>query len=206
MEENSLEIGAVYQPDWDERPFRIIGLDEIEVFYDCLWPTLGWSFSGNFKKKVFFYRISRTIFLKRSKKIEMQKMTSEEFNAFRPDLPMRLGRTANFNWNDYPGIGEAAFKAVVEKAIGTDISQQKLSVGKIVIAPYGPKGGQKKGEIIQSNSDRFTVFELLWKAKNIQEAINIEKSSGVGIYRLGFEKGVPSYYIGEYKDKAGIAK
>ena len=35
--ENKLKLGEIYQTEVDDRPYRIIGLDDYEVFYDCLW-------------------------------------------------------------------------------------------------------------------------------------------------------------------------
>jgi len=205
--DNKLELGGVYKADWDDRPFRIIGLDDFEVFYDCLWPhDNSWTFSGNFKKKVFFYRISNSIFIKRSEKIDMLPLTDDEFNAFRPDLPMRIGRTKKIHWNEFPRIDHLTFESSLKITLDSEFLEQNLQTQKIVLAPYGRKRGMQKGSLIYSDSDFFTVAELIWKAKNIQESVNSERSNGIGIYRLGFEKQVPSYYIGENIDRAGIIK
>ena len=76
-----------------------------------------------------------------------------------------------------------------------------------MLLPYGSKGGLKKGTLIYAeNGQYFPIDELLLKANQIQELVNGEKSTGIGIYRLGFEKSTPSYYIGEYFDQAGICK
>jgi len=53
MAEN-FELGGVYILDSDARPYRIIGLDAFEVFYDCMWAPDKWTFSGHFKSKSFF--------------------------------------------------------------------------------------------------------------------------------------------------------
>jgi hypothetical protein len=47
---------------------------------------------------------------------------------------------------------------------------------------------------------------LLTSAKRIQESVNPNQSNGIGIYRTGIQKQIPSYYIGEYIDLAGIMK
>lgn len=54
------------------------------------------------------------------------------------------------------------------------------------------------------NPNHFECAELIWKAKELQESVNNQTSKGIGLYRIGFEKGLPSYYIGEYFDKAGL--
>jgi len=74
-----LTLGGIYKTEWDDRPFRIIGLDDVEVFYDCLWPHDNrWTFSGNFKKKCYFYRTSRQVFEKKSVQQDILPLTTEE--------------------------------------------------------------------------------------------------------------------------------
>ncbi len=88
-----------------------------------------------------------------------------------------------------------------DKPFSDDIVQ----ADKLVLIPYGNKGGLKKGSVVTAtNSKYFESAELIWKAKELQEAINNHVSNGIGLYRMGFEKGFPSYYIGEYIDSAGI--
>ena len=83
--------------------------------------------------------------------------------------------------------------------------KQKLQADKIVLLPYGVKGGLKKGQIVKAdNESYFDCEELIWKAKRIQESVNNETSKGIGIYRIGFETRLPSFYIGQYIDSAGI--
>ena len=85
--------------------------------------------------------------------------------------------------------------------------QQRLLADKIVLLPYGIRGGLKKGTIVTpDNGSYLDCEELIWKAKKIQESVNNEISKGIGIYRMGFESGLPSFYIGQYIDSAGIMK
>jgi hypothetical protein len=196
---DKLTLGGVYKTDWDDRPFRIIGLDDVEVFYDCLWPhDNSWTFSGNFKKKCYFYRTSRPVFERKSVQQDIVPLTTEEKQAFRPDLPMRLCRSKALSWNDFNVSGLKEFPDF-------DFLQQKLQAGKIVLLPYGNKGGLKKGTIVTANNGAyFDCEELIWKAKRIQESVNNETSKGIGIYRIGFEIRLPSFYIGQYIDSVGI--
>jgi hypothetical protein len=206
VEKSALQLGGLYQTHNDERPYRIIGLDAIEVFYDCLWREGLWTFSGNFKKKVFFYRMSNATFFNFSKKIGILPLSSEELSAFRPDLPMRLGRTKMLSWNNIEDTTQSDFESSLEN-LCPELIAQSLRTNKIVLLPFGRKGGLKKGTIIQADNGSFIpIHELLWKAGQLQEAVNNQDSIGVGLYRLGFEKGIPSYYIGEFIDSAGICK
>ena len=192
-----MKLGDIYKTEFDERPFRIIGFDDYEVFYDCLWSDNNWTFSDNFRVKTIFYRMSSEIFKNKSELIESRPLTEKELQYFRPDLPMRFGRTKNVNWNSFDSNG-------IEK-LESEFGNRKFNAPKIVVVPYGPKGGLKKGEILESKSE-WTEFDIIQKAKGIQESINGQKSDGIGFYRLGYEKGLPRYSIGEYFDRAGIMK
>jgi hypothetical protein len=194
-----LTLGGVYRTNWDDGTVRIIGLDDVEVFYDGYWPhDSSWTFSGHFRKKCYFYRTSRQVFEKKSVQQDILPLTTEEKHAFRPDLPMRLGRSKAVSWNDFK-------VSDLKELPDNDFLQQRLKADKIVLLPYGIKGGLKKGTIV--TADKGTYFdceELIWKAKRIQESVNIETSKGIGIYRIGFETRLPSFYIGQYIDSAGI--
>jgi len=208
MMTTKLELGGIYKTEWDERPFRLIGFDDIEVFYDCLWPHDNtWSFSGNLKKKCYIYRISSNFFAINSILTDILPLTEEEFKAFRPDLPLRLLRTKKLRWNNFDSANYDEFLSLTDDIFDNNFLSQKLQVAKIVLLPYGNKGGLKKGSVISAdNSVNFSCVELIWKAKEVQEAVNSRISDGIGIYRIGFEKGLPSYYIGGYYDTAGIIK
>ena len=192
-----MKLGDIYKTEFDERPFRIIGLDKHEVFYDCMWSDNNWTFSENFRIKTAFYRMSADIFKSKSKLIGHQELTEKELRYFRPDLPMRFGRTKKINWN--------SFNPESVENLKSEFSNRKINTDKIVLVPFGPKGGFKKGEILESKS-LLTEFEIVLKAKEIQESVNNQKSNGIGFYRLGYEKGLPRYWIGEYFDRAGIIK
>lgn len=204
----NLEIGGIYLTEWDERPARIIGFDDIEVFYDCLWPhDNSWTFSGNFKKKCYFYRTSSQLFAEKSKKQDHQPLTNEEKRFFRPDLLMRVGRIKELSWHSFEQKTIHEFENHLNNTLNAEAIQQKLEANEIVVLPFGQKGGIKKGEKLTANNDEyFTLPELIWKSKSVQESAYPAESNGIGLYRIGFEKGLPSYYIGEYFDKAGLIK
>ncbi|HYH15091.1 MAG TPA: hypothetical protein VD794_07725 [Flavisolibacter sp.] len=204
MTTEKLKVGGVYKTEWDDRPFRVIGLDDIEVFYDCLWPHDNkWTFSGNFKKKCYFYRTSAPLFAEKSTSLDFLALTDEEERMFRPDLPLRLGRTNELNWNEIASTDYPSFQALLPASV----QSQQLPANQVVLIPYGNNGGFKKGTVVTAvNESFFEGSELLWKAKELQEAVNDKVSKGIGLYRIGFEKGMPSYYIGQYIDNAGLLK
>ncbi|MBS1502026.1 MAG: hypothetical protein JST32_08200 [Bacteroidetes bacterium] len=200
---NSLTLGGLYSTKYSDKPSRIIGFDNAEVFYDAQWSDNSWTFSGSFKrKKVAFYRMPLKIFITYSNKIGVLPLTSEELSFFRPDLPMRAIRTKKLDWNDLPIHDYNTFEKYVLENLDKDFQNQVIRTNQIVLVPTGKKGGWKKGLFISAdNSSYFTATELLLKAKEIQENQHKKKSNGIGIYRLGFENGIASYSIGEYTNE-----
>jgi hypothetical protein len=186
-----LKLGGIYKTEFDKRPFRIIGLDEYEVFYDCLWPDNEWSFSGNFRGKSIFYRMPIDLFKSKSELTEIKEFTKNEAEYFRADLPMRFGRIKDLNWEI---LNSSELNVLIEK-----FSERKVNSKKLILIPFGAKGGHLKGELIESD-EALTEFEIIQKASEIQYF----PSNGIGFYRMGCQKGIPSYLIGEYLDEAGI--
>ena len=83
-----------------------------------------------------------------------------------------------------------------------------LKAAEVVLIPFGMKEGHKKSLRVSAlNGSYFTGMELLRNAQNAQAPyVKSELSIGIGIHRLGFEKGIPSYYIGGYYDRGGFLK
>lgn len=203
----NLEIGSVYQVEWDNRPYRVIGLDDVEVFYDCMIDEESWMLSGNFGKKCFFYRTSTLVFGAKSTKINHIPLNREEQAFFRPDLTMRIGRTKQLNWNQMNFATRNDLDNFMKLSLPDDFTTQKVETNAIIIYPYGPTGGLKKGvKLFADNNTYFSAAELILKSKEIQESVNRNPSDGIGLYRIGAEKGLPSYYIGEYLDKSNLFK
>jgi len=201
---SNLILGGVYQTKWDERPFRILAFDDIELFYDCYWPSIDkWTF-GNLNSKGYYYRMSPERFLNSGKLLREQPLTQKELETFRPYLPFRICRNKNIAWTDQQYSDVETYKNAIKDS-GIDTSDKiVLPVSQIVLHPFGPKSGAVKPTTINSsNQEGFTTSELLWNAQNIQSIHLREKQkNGVGIFRLGHEKKMPAYYIGGYNDKA----
>lgn len=131
-----MKLGEIYKTEFDERPYRIIGLDKHEIFYDCLWSDNNWTFSGNFRGKSAFYRMSTDLFESKSDLIDFKELTEKEFKYFRPDLPMRFGRTKTINWNSFDSDGIESLKS--------EFCNQKINTCEIVLVPFGKKAVIKK--------------------------------------------------------------
>ena len=90
-----------------------------------------------------------------------------------------------------------------EKMLQKEFSNIIIDTDKIKLFPSGPEGGNKKSELIQG-SPKLNVFEIIKIARDLCKVHNSQPVSGIGFYRLGFQSGLPSYYIGGYVDKADI--
>lgn len=197
-----MKVGEIYKQEYfknvDEteiayRLTRIIGFDKYQIFYECLSCDNKWFFSGNFKRKVYFYRMATTTFISKMELVDFLELTEQENEYFRPDLPMRFGRTKNVSWDSI----------TLEKitSLPTEFLNEKITLNKLVIVPYGPKGGIKKSQLVEGKKG-LTIFDIIKSASTIQKPIDGIINKGIGFHRLGCEKGLPSYYIGEYLDKA----
>lgn len=202
-----LIVGGVYKTIHDERPKRIIGLDKIELFYDGWWEhTNNWGLKSH-NSKVFFYRASIKKFKEISELIRIDPLDNLEISRYKPDLPFRICRQPNISWTNtfYENIND--FIETIKQTNFLLDNTEILKANQIKLYPFGSKGGHKKSVIVTSdNGEFFTEIELLWKAHNIQSSYIKEIKSGVGIYRLGIEKEMASYYIGNFYGNAEIAK
>ncbi len=206
-QKKDLIVGGVYKTTYDKRPHRIIGLDKIELFYDGWWEhTNNWGLKSH-NSKVFFYRTSVKSFKEMSELIRIDPLDDEETIKYKLELPFRICRNANISWTNtlYDKIDD--FIEIVKQTNFLSENTEILKASQIKLYPFGSNGGHKKSVVIRpDNGIFFTEIELLWKAQNIQSLYIKEIKPGVGIYRLGIEKGMASYYIWNFYDKAEITK
>ncbi len=192
-----MKLGEIYQASWHATALKIIGFDDLEVFYDAYWEHDGsWTIASNLDKKCSFYRAPRNLFNDKAELVDFKGFSEEEQNILRPDLTIRTARIKNASWTD------SSFSLPE-----IDFQMDLIKTEKIWLYPYGPKGGTKRGKIVSAeNGECFGTTELISKAQDIQLNVNSNPSMGIGIYRMGIERQIPSYYIGEYIDFAGIMK
>ena len=204
-----LIIGGIYKTNFNSDLRRVIAFDEFEVFYDAYWTTLDkWTFSDSLNGKCFYYRTTPYHFLNSAELLKVQPLTEKEFSIFRPDLAFRPFRHKQIQWTTEIFDSMDLYLDKLSRS-GFHISDEiALNIPEIILHPYGPKGGGAKAKKISAtNGYSFTHNELLWNAHCIQ-AINLREDSkdGVGLFRLGHEKKSPSYYIGNYYDKANFLR
>jgi hypothetical protein len=201
--------GGVYQTDLSTSPIHIISFNDAQVYYDTWWEHLNdWGYKDSLKKKVFYYRTRPNRILNGSEFLRVEPLSDAEKKVYRPDLPFFVCRNAALSWTDktYATIEEYE-KYLISKSVDTK-SITGLNIAEIILVPFDLKGNPKKSILIKAmNGNEFSGIELLWHAHNIQAPyISEDTKEGVGLHRLGFEKGLPSFYIGEYYDSGGSLK
>lgn len=195
---NGLHIGAVFQPQWDSRPLRVIAFDEETVMYDCWWPHIpGWGIDS-LNRNISYYRIPTSLLLSKARYLRTEEYTEVELSIHRPDLPFSFAKFANNDWPSVCPTSPDEFPNDLFACISDESSQPRLNAAKIYLQPFGPKGSSKAGVMIEAeNPAGFTVREILWQAARLQSPFlrEIKVTTGVGIYRSGIQRKLPSYYI-----------
>jgi len=209
--ENDIKLleGGVYKTDWAEDLVRVIFFDNVQVFYEVWWEHCNdWSNRSNLNSKSYYYRTSFNHFVTTSVFLRTEPLTESEKKVHRPDLPFCIFRNTQLSWTDKVFSSIISYENYLSsKSINTK-EIPGLNIPEIFLVPYGLKGEYKKSVLIKAmNGTNFSGIELLWHAQNAQAPyINGESETGIGIYRLGFETGIPSFYIGGYYDSAGFLK
>jgi len=199
-------IGEIY--NFNNSKVRIIQFDEIEVFYEPWNEHVGeWYFSKT--KTLIFFRAPRRFFTSNAELLENENRDEKGLERFHTQLPMRLNRFENLQWESEPKLD---FKTLASNDLhGIDAdsivifpSLQSGKLGKSEIIKERIRDGVKLMEIaftiqapyIKDKDSRFILTTLAKEGKNHQYF------DGIGIYRLGLKGNVPSYYIGGYNDFA----
>lgn len=195
---SDLHIGAVFQPQWDSRPLRVIAFDDETVMYDCWWPHIpGWGIDS-LNRTLSYYRIGTSLLLSKGKYLRTEEYTEAELAIHRPDLPFSFARSADLEWPTFCPATPEEFPNDSFSRANDQRSQPYLNASKIYLQPFGPKGSSKSGVLIEAESSAgFTVTEALWHAARLQSPFlrEIRGTTGVGIYRSGIQRKLPSYYI-----------
>ena len=203
---DAIAVGSVFRPDWDSRLHRVLLMDHIEVLYDVCWPhTKEWGFS-NRDGEGQYYRILTSVLQNRSTVLRAEPLTDVELAMHRPDLPLRLLRSPSMQWskNQYQNMEHfiATHQAEIERLSIPD-DDVALDAPQVFLTPFAPDGRPKRGVKIQASNERnFSSIELLWRAYEAQAPHYRKSINGIGIYRAGFKKRVPVFYLWGSDDKA----
>lgn len=181
-----IKPGDVYETNWTSWPVRVVALDADVVMYDAWWPHKNaWGMS-NLLGSFSYYRLKRRYFEAHTRYLRSESLTEQELKVHRPELPFAFAQCNDLSWYE------------TWSSINVASNGQILATPAIYIAPFGPRDSSKPSVLVQSeNGEFFTEKELLALAKEIQSPYLGEKrlTNGVGIYRSGIKKRIPSYYL-----------
>lgn len=172
---------------------RVVAYDDVEVMYDVWWQhKSAWAMAsllGDFA----YFRMPRHSVQTEARFVRVDPLTDRELQVHRPDLPFAVARHAGLSWYD---------RSWPKHALGT---HAVLNIARIYLAPFGPRDSAKPSALIEAdNGESFTEFELLVKAKRLQDQFigDVALTDGLGIYRAGIKKRTPSFYIWGSKSRA----
>ncbi len=187
MKPSSLALGAVFNAQWSPEPVRVVAFDESVVMYDTWWPHKhSWAMSkllGSFT----YYRLPRTYFESHATYLRTDLYSQQEQAVHRPDLPFQFAQRSQLSWYDpWPDHSSATVQGPV------------LRTAAVLLEPFGPRDSAKPAVLVHAqNGESFTEDEILSYARALQTPhLGPERlTSGVGVYRSGIKKRLPSYYI-----------
>jgi hypothetical protein len=199
MKKTHMELGAVFQPEWDSRPIRILAFDSDQVMYDC-WQSHAENWGlGSLSQKASYYRLPMSLLLSRARYLRTDEYSEDERLVHRPDLPFSFAKDAQLEWRTICSASKDEFSSILsDNNHGIDSADSLLNTPRIYLSPFGPKGSSKPGVLVEADGGiSFTAEEILWHASRLQLPHLREGSltDGVGIHRLGIQRGIPSYYV-----------
>jgi hypothetical protein len=177
--------------------------------YDAWWPHLGaWGLAELQevrRLRVSYYVSTVAALLEKATFLRTEPLTDAEIALHRPDLPLCLARCAAVDWPSQAPETPARLAAFLAAAGRTDAGLDSgLDVGvtidaaELVLLPFGPEGRSRAAvRVTAGDGIAFSAVELLWKAAAIQAPClgSVMPTRGLGIYRSGLQRGVPSYYL-----------
>lgn len=208
MEERSLHKGAVYQRDWDKKLIRIIAFDDKDAVFDTWCPgTSSWDIDS-LSRTISYLRLPIPVLLKNAIYIRTEEYAEAEMKIHRPDLPLSFVQATAFEWaSTCPNDIEQLLGASTQSEGVATLLAQSIDLPAVYLSPFSPKGGMKPLVLVEAlNGRSFTAGELLLCSARLQsEHVRDSKvTKGVGIYRLGINRMIPTYYLWGAKGRAQL--
>lgn len=186
-------LGVVFEIESSPYVMRVVAFDDAEVMYDVWWPHReAWGMGrllGNFT----YCRLPRRYVETNAKYIRTDSLSEMELRVHRPDLPFAVAQRNDVSWY------ESSWQEGILETAPT------VAVSTIYLAPFGPRDSAKPAVLLAADDgEAFTEAELLTKARLLQSPFlgDVRLTEGVGIYRAGIKKRVPSYYIWGKRSRA----
>lgn len=159
-------------------------------------------------QRVGYYVALTSTLAEQASYVRLDPLTDDEVAIHRPDLPFAACRCAAVSWpSKVPRT--AAELAEDWRAAGCP-DAAVVPAAEVYLYPLGPDGGTwaVAGARVQAaNGTAFTTEELLFKAAAIQAPFTSDTAPvrGIGIYRDGVYRGIPSYYLGGFESRLHAA-
>lgn len=192
MSSPGLSIGGVFELASHANPVRVVGLDDHVVMYDTWWPHLGAWAMAKLVGRFTYYRMSRAHFESQARLLRVDPFSELELSVHRPDLPFSFAQRADLSW--YEQWSEAG---AISKSTSTGTAPA-LDAPAVFLEPFGPRGSPKPLVLFHASNGRFfTEEELLHVARAAQARFigDVRLTNGVGLYRSGIKKRIPSFYL-----------
>jgi hypothetical protein len=186
-----IALGAVYDAQWSPNSVRVVAFDRDVVMYDTWWPHKGAWAMARLQGTFTYYRLSRDYFEAHSRYVRTDPLTEQERLVHRPDLPFAFAQRPSLSWYEpwhQPHVSTASSLR----------AEPALEAAAIFLSPFGPRDSAKPAVLVHAENGRsFGEAELLRLAKAVQDPFvgDVRLTSGVGIYRSGIKKRIPSYYL-----------
>jgi hypothetical protein len=191
-------LGEVRQlTNRNDTDIRVIAVDNGEVLYDVSYhASPSWMFVKA-RGKCYYYRHRVDRLVRESSHVRHQPLTDDERARFRPDLPISFLRRLSTNWGFAAGCAQASF-AERARSLGLDIdSMPGLPVPQVMLYAARLRASSRGVLCTAENRQSMSALELLWHGHQIQETRGYRCGPGIGLFRMGHEKGgVPSYLVG----------
>lgn len=192
MDKCQLMLGAVFEGETSSL-MRVVAFDRDVVMYDTWWPhESAWSMA-KLQRTISYYRLQRDYFETHSRYVRTEPLSEQELATHRPQLPFAVAQGSDLSWYepwiDADGDGDTVLTSTTEPVLDTPA---------IYLEPFGPRDSAKPAVLVTADNGRFFAeAELLRKSKAIQDPFigDVPLTAGVGIYRSGIRKRLPSYYI-----------
>ncbi len=212
MEPAWVQVGAVFRWSHDDRPMRVLVHDRDVVMYDAWWPHLdAWGLADVQlirKERIGYYVALASTLAEHASYVRLDPLTDDEVGIHRPDLPVAVGQCAAICWPSK--VPEAAARFAQDWRAAGCPDGAMLQAPEVYLYPFGPDGGvwAVAGARVQAaNGTAFTAEELLFKAAVIQAPFisDAAPTQGIGIYRDGLYRGIPTYYLGGFESRLHAA-
>ncbi|MFT7157947.1 MAG: hypothetical protein ACI8Q1_002972 [Parvicella sp.] len=168
---------------------RIFVFDDDIVYLDH-WSESSKSWLKIGHSTIVFSSIYTISMKKHAKLIDRLDFTDVELSKIRPDLPVKLGVNKKLDWKLSKGEFDKAL-------IKLGYKDHVFKINKICFFTIGRKDGfNKKPHYLTSDGEDLSLYEILIFAYNTHNEFGKALFEGIGIYRIGYNNKVPSFYIG----------